>query len=79
MKICPLGAALCRADGRTDMSKLIGAFRNFREKRLLANEVISVFRLRVIDIFLLLGCYADHFGYYSKTCLKRTPIYWKPG
>ena len=29
MKILPLGAKLFRADGRTDMTKLIFAFRNF--------------------------------------------------
>jgi len=29
MKICPLGAELFHADRRTDMTKLIVAFRNF--------------------------------------------------
>jgi len=29
MKICPVGAKLFHADGRTDMTKLIVAFRNF--------------------------------------------------
>jgi hypothetical protein len=29
MEIRPVGAELCRADGRTDMTKLIVAFRNF--------------------------------------------------
>jgi hypothetical protein len=28
MKICPVGAELFRADGRTDMAKLIAAFRS---------------------------------------------------
>ena len=29
MKICPAGAEFFRADGRTDMTELIVAFRNF--------------------------------------------------
>jgi len=29
MKICPMGAELLHADGRTDMTKLIFAFWNF--------------------------------------------------
>jgi hypothetical protein len=29
MKICPVGAELFHADGRTDITKLIVAFRNF--------------------------------------------------
>jgi hypothetical protein len=29
MKICPVGAELFYADGQTDMTKLIVAFRNF--------------------------------------------------
>jgi len=29
MKICPVGAQLFYADGRTDMKELIVAFRNF--------------------------------------------------
>jgi hypothetical protein len=29
MKVCPVGAELLHADGRTDMKKLIVAFRNF--------------------------------------------------
>jgi hypothetical protein len=29
MKICPVGAGLLRADGQTDMTKLMVAFRNF--------------------------------------------------
>ena len=29
MKICPVGAEMFHADGRTDMTKLIVAFRTF--------------------------------------------------
>ena len=34
MKVCPVGAELFRADGRTDMTKLIVAFRNFAKSAL---------------------------------------------
>jgi len=33
MKIRPVGAELFREDGRTDMTKLIVAFRNFAKKK----------------------------------------------
>ena len=31
MKICPVGAELFNADGRTDMTKLMVAFGNFED------------------------------------------------
>jgi hypothetical protein len=47
MKICPVGAELFHADRRTDMTKLIVAFRNFanvpkNEPSLLYSEIIAV-------------------------------------
>jgi hypothetical protein len=51
MKIRPVGAELFHADGRTDMTKLIVAFRNFANSP--KNVIISDFYLLNI-VFLKL-------------------------
>jgi hypothetical protein len=53
MKILSVGAELFRADGQTDMTKLIAVFRHFAKA--LKNERIIV-RLAIISPFVLYGC-----------------------
>jgi hypothetical protein len=42
MKIRPLGAELIHADGRTDMTKVIGAFLNYAKVSKVINEIWQV-------------------------------------
>jgi hypothetical protein len=70
MKICLLGAELFQTDGRTDMTKLIVAFRNFANLPNNVLYVISDFGLKVTENCVLLGYYAasggKHFDHTSE-------------
>jgi len=42
MEIRPKGAELIHADGRTDMTKVIGAFRNYAKVSKVINEIWQI-------------------------------------
>jgi hypothetical protein len=58
MKICPVGAELFHADGRTDMTKLMVAFRNFA----VAPKSISSTNFRFLSFADNEGSVCDHLG-----------------
>jgi len=59
MKILPVGAEFFHADGRTDMTKLKVAFRNFLNAPKNPAAVSSITLLELINI-LILSCLDTH-------------------
>ena len=53
MKICPVGVELFRADGQTDMMKLIVAFRNFANTpENVLNTINKISANQILDLII---------------------------
>ena len=71
MKIRPVGAELFHADGRTYMTKLIVAFRNFANAP--KKQTFRSFNAKNSDIQMYLKTKSHLWQLYKKTC---APTHW---